>query len=127
MKDITHIKIYVESGYGPSDSAYTELIAISPDSIRYTRNMSNASRKWSYKTDNPVFEQLFHDVATTVESFLSLPDEPFAMDAGIITFVVTYSDKTRKRQDFFLPKTTFMECFSIISHMVPECERNIMR
>ena len=48
--------------------------------------------------------------------------EMFCTDIGGIEFTVTFNDKTRWKQIFWLPGDEFRESFNSIRQMVPACE-----
>ncbi len=127
MADIIRIVIKGGSGYGPADEAFSDKVTIGRDFIRYeytpvVESEINMPRKWAYKTSSPIFQKLFREAAAAVEIILDREDGPFAADAGITSFTVTYADKTKATRDFFLPGDDFKDCFAIIRQMVPGCE-----
>lgn len=127
MKEVVRITIKGSSGYGPYDAAYEDKVTISSDAISYeyipkVQSPENMPRKWSYRTTSPMFYELFQKTALAVEEILNRTEEDFAYDVGEISFSVQYSDKTRRRREFFLPPDDFKDCFMIIKLMVPSCE-----
>ena len=127
MADIIRITIKGESGYVPVERAYRDKVTIDRDSIRYEytpemESVLNMPMKWSYKTSSPIFQKLFNEVAAAVEDILIWEEEPFATDVSIISFTVTYADKTKTKRNFFVPRDVFKECFAVIKQMVPGCE-----
>ena len=77
--------------------------------------------KWSYKTISPIFEKEFDELTTLLPKVMTYEGQ-FVTDAGAITFTITYSDKSREVQVFYLPGDDFKEVFSVIKRMVPGCE-----
>ena len=77
---------------------------------------------WSYKTSSSTFYQLFLNAGKAVEKIIDMDHDLRATDIGCTSFVITYSDKTRKMRNFFLPPNDFKQCFSIIKQMIPGCE-----
>ena len=129
MADIIRIAIKTTSGYCCIDDAYTDKMILCKDSIRYRylpvrESETNATRTWSYKSTNPVFQKLFTDACAVVEEILAREEESFVFDAGTITFRVTFADKTVKVREFFQTTDDFKVLYDIINQMVPECERN---
>lgn len=127
MKEVSRIVIKGESGYGPVDKAYSDKVTIDRDSIQYKYKPTiesevNVTRKWSYKTTSPIFQNLFKEVSEAVEAILNWDEIPFCTDLGVTTFVVTYTDKTKSERNYILPNDDFKECFAIIKQMVPTCE-----
>ena len=127
MKEVTRITIKGSSGYGPYDEAYEDKVTISSDTIRYefipkVQTPDHMARKWSYKTTSLTFNKLFRETVSTVEEILNRSEDDFAFDIGVTSFIVQYSDKTKKKREFFLPSEDFKECFAIVKQMVPGCE-----
>ncbi len=132
MADIIRIAIKTTSGYCCIDDAYTDKMILCKDSIRYRHlpvreNEANATRTWSYKSTNPVFQKLFTEACAVIEEILAREEESFVFDAGTITFRVTFADKTVKLREFFQTTDDFKVLYDIINQMVPECERNYDR
>ena len=48
--------------------------------------------------------------------------EEFCTDIGGIEFFITYSDKTKFQETFWVPSDYFDDVFKVIKSMVPECE-----
>ena len=127
MKDIIRIAIKGESGYCCAEDAYNDKINITRDTIRYEfkpmyGSETNIPRNWSYKTNSPVFQKMYDDLAGLLPEVLTRDEIPFVTDIGATTFIVTYADKTKENRTFFLPGDEFQCVFSIIKQMVPSCE-----
>ena len=128
MKDIIRISIKGESGYCSAEEAYKDKVTITRDSIRYEYrpqyggSETNIARNWSYKTTSSVFQKKFDELAALVPEVLTREEIPFVTDIGESTFVITYSDKSKKTRSFFLPGDEFISVFSIVKQMVPGCE-----
>ena len=125
-KDIIRVVIKGSSGYGPVDEAFKDKVTITRNSIQYEYNPYltseiNPVRRWSYKTTSPIFQKEFDELSTLLPKVMTYEDE-FVMDVGMITFMITYSDKSREERDFYLPGDDFIEVFSVIKKMVPGCE-----
>ena len=126
MREIVKITIKGESGYCSIVDAYRDKVTITNNSIAYEykpyeESDENRSKKWTYRTDSPIFRQLFSEVTKTIPAVLSIC-EPFYCDIGSTTFVITYADKAKEEQYFCLPGHCFKDCFSIIQKMIPGCE-----
>ena len=98
MPDIIKIVIKGASGYCCSDEAYNDKVTITSDSIAYEyipclESELNPKRKWSYKTNSPLFKVL-----------------------------VTYSDKSNYKNIFWVPSDDFKDLFRIIKQMIPSTE-----
>ena len=125
-KDIIRVVIKGSSGYGPVDEAFNDKVTITRDSIRYEyipylASETNPARKWSYKTTSPIFQKEFVELTTLLPKVMTCGGE-FVTDVGAITFTISYSDKSREVQEFYLPGDDFKEVFSVIKKMVPGCE-----
>ena len=125
---IIRIAIKGESGYCCAVDAYNDKITITRGSIRYEYKPvyvsdKNVPRNWSYKTDSPVFQKLYDDLAGLMPEVLTREEIPFVTDIGATTFIATYADKSKGERTFFLPGDEFKDVFSIIKQMVPACEQ----
>ena len=126
-KEIVKIVIKGESGYGPADEAYSDKVTIDQKGISYEytpmyESAMNPARKWSYKTNSPIYQGLYESLKKTIVSVTEISDEMFCTDIGSIEFIVTYDDKTKFKKIFWAPGDEFTEVFSIIKQMVPGCE-----
>ena len=67
MKKIIRVIIKGASGYCSVDEAYTDKVTITSSSIAYEyipeiESEINPKRKWSYKTNNPLFAIVFDKI-----------------------------------------------------------------
>lgn len=127
MNGITKVTIKGESGYGPADETYKDRVTVEANKISYeylpvVESEINPMRKWLYKTTSPVYEKLFNDLVEVMPSIINRNINDFCLDIGAIEIIVSYADKTKWKQTFFLPGDRFKECFAIIKQMVPSCE-----
>ncbi|SHI03723.1 hypothetical protein [Clostridium grantii] len=127
MTEISKIVINGTSGYCCAEESYSDKVTVTKESIAYEYHPIfetdiNPSRKWSYKTNSPVFEKLYADLIDVIPVIVNHDKDIFCTDIGGIEFIITYSDKTKFKEIFFLPGDEFKECFQIIKRMVPECE-----
>ena len=129
MPDIVRITIKGASGYGPVDEAYEDKITLTDSSISYeykphpmSDSESNVYRKWSYKTTNPHFKEVFEEVAAKTPDFINCDDILFTHDIGPTEIIATYNDKHRESANFFCPSEFFKDYFKIIKMLVPEFE-----
>ena len=83
---------------------------------------SNMPLRWSYRTTNPAFGELFDSLAQLMPGILNNPVYLFADDATTIEFSVTYDDKSRVKQEFWVPMDDIQECFAIVRRMLPTLE-----
>lgn len=127
MPAIKRILIKGTSGYGPVDEAYKDKITIERSGIRYDYSPfepmeSNMPLRWSYRTTNPAFGELFDSLAQLMPGILNTPVYLFVDDATAIEFSVTYDDKSRAKQEFWVPTDDIQECFAIVRRMLPTLE-----
>lgn len=127
MPDIIKIVIKGASGYCCSDEAYNDKVTITSDSIAYEyipflESEMNPKRKWSYKTDSPLFKVLYSNVVEMLPRYLEEDSERFCTDIGGIEFIVTYSDKSKYKNIFWVPSDDFKDLFRIIKQMIPSTE-----
>jgi hypothetical protein len=127
MNEITKVTIKGESGYGPADEAYKDRVTVEANMISYEYipvfvAETNPMRKWFYKTTSPIYQKLFNDLVEVMPSIINRDLNEFCTDIGAIEFTVSYADKTKWKETFFLPGDCFKDCFAIIKQMVPDCE-----
>lgn len=127
MKYITRIVIKGVSGYGPADEAYNDKVTITSTSISYEykpiyESELNPSRKWNYKTNSPIFRMMYDKVAGMLPAIIERGIQAFCTDIGGIEFTITYSDKTKFKELYWVPGDYFEELFVAIKRMVPETE-----
>ena len=127
MSDIIRIVIKGASGYCCSDEAYNDKVTITSDSIAYEyipflESELNPKRKWSYKTDSPLFKVLYSNVVEMLPRYLEEDIERFCTDIGGIEFIITYSDKTKYKNIFWVPGDDFLDLFKVIKQMIPATE-----
>ena len=127
MNDIVRVVIETESGYCSAVDVYKDKVTITNDSIRYEKKPmiesdQNPHRKWSYKTNNPSFQQLYADLVRAMPMVFEVGIEEYVCDVGTIRFVLTYEDKQKWDKTFYLPNDRFKEIFNIAKKMVPSCE-----
>ncbi len=127
MAEVVRIVIKGSSGYGPSDEAYKDKLTITSSSIAYEylpyeESVINPKRAWNYKTNSPIFKVTFGKVAAMLPDVLAKDPTMFCTDIGEIECIITYADKTKRKELFWLPGDDFKELFHEIKFMVPECE-----
>lgn len=127
MKYIARIVIKGASGYGSADEAYNDKVTITPTSISYEykpmyESELNPSRKWSYKTNSPIFRMMYDKVAGMLPAIIERGIQEFCTDIGGIEFNITYSDKTKFKEIYWVPGDYFEELLVAIKRMVPETE-----
>lgn len=127
VKYIARIVIKGASGYGSADEAYNDKVTITPTSISYEykpmyESELNPSRKWSYKTNSPIFRMMYDKVAGMLPAIIERGIQEFCTDIGGIEFNITYSDKTKFKEIYWVPGDYFEELLVAIKRMVPETE-----
>ena len=127
VKYIARIVIKGASGYGSADEAYNDKVTITPTSISYEykpmyESELNPSRKWSYKTNSPIFRMMYDKVAVMLPAIIERGIQEFCTDIGGIEFNITYSDKTKFKEIYWVPGDYFEELLVAIKRMVPETE-----
>ena len=127
VKYIARIVIKGASGYGSADEAYNDKFTITPTSISYEykpmyESELNPSRKWSYKTNSPIFRMMYDKVAGMLPAIIVRGIQEFCTDIGGIEFNITYSDKTKFKEIYWVPGDYFEELLVAIKRMVPETE-----
>lgn len=127
VKYISRIVIKGASGYGSEDEAYNDKVTITPTSISYEykpmyESELNLSRKWSYKTNSPIFRMMYDKVAGMLPAIIERGIQEFCTDIGGIEFNITYSDKTKFKEIYWVPGDYFEELLVAIKRMVPETE-----
>ena len=127
MSDIVKIIIKGASGYCCSDEAYNDKVTITSASIAYEyipflESELNPKRKWSYKTDSPLFKVLYSSVVAMLPRYLEEDIERFCTDIGGIEFIITYSDKSKYKKYFWVPGDDFIDLFRVIKQMIPTTE-----
>lgn len=123
------IKIVIKgaSGYCCIDEAFNDKVTITPGSISYeyvpaVESGMNPKRKWSYKTDSPIFKMKYDILVSLMPGVTERDIDVFCTDIGGIEFTITYLDKTKFYKTFWVPSDYFESQFKEIKTMVPECE-----
>ena len=127
MADIVKIVLKGLSGYCCVDEAYEEKISITVDSITYeykpvVESEINPKRKWSYKTNSPIFKMKYNEITNIIPGIIEKGIVEFCTDIGGIEFNITYSDKTKFKKIYWVPGDYFKELFVVIKTLLPECE-----
>lgn len=127
MKEIIRIVIKGSSGYCCYDEAYNDKVTITSDSIsyEYTPNVEseiNPKRKCSYKTNSPIFKMKMDAIKSMIPSIIEREIDEFCTDIGGIEFNITYADKTKFKEIYWVPGDYFEELFIAIKSIVPETE-----
>lgn len=127
MADIVRIVIKGSSGYCCVDEAFNDKVTITPESISYEylpyiETDINPKRKWNYKTSSPIFKMKYEGIAAMLLGIIERGVEEFCTDIGGIEFNITYSDKTKFKETYWVPGDYFEELFIAIKSLVPESE-----
>ena len=123
MTDIVRIVIKGESGFFCFEEAYTDKVILTERSISYEytprqETEINTKRKWSYKTNSPIFKMKYDEVADMLPAVIASDNS----DVGGIEFDVTYSDKKKVKKIFFVGSDQFKVLFAVIKQLVPQTE-----
>lgn len=127
MEDIIKIVIKGASGYCCSDEAYNDKVTITLESISYEyaplmESEINPKRKWSYKTNSPIFKMKFEHITKIISEIIERRIDEFCTDIGGIEFNITYADRTKFKKIYWVPGDYFNELFGMIKKLVPACE-----
>ena len=127
--EIVKIVIKGASGYGPVDESYEDKITMTASSIKYvykphemSKSESSVYRKWSYKTNSPLFRQIYKQAAEKTPFYLYNNESVFTADIWATEITAAFEDKHREKVNFFCPSAFFCEYFGLIKKMVPETE-----
>ncbi len=129
MKDIIRIVVEQESGYwDDEDEEFKTKVTITNEFIQYEykplfESETNMDQEWLYKTNSPIFQEKFDNIAALMPEVMSMDESLQDTDVGATTFVITYADKSKEKKVCFLGHNdTFEKVSSIIGEMVPSCE-----
>ncbi len=127
MAEIIRIVIKGSSGYCCVDEAFKDKVTITENSIAYDyvpylQSDINTKRKWSYKTNSPIFKVNYDVIAKMLPEVIKRDDYKFYTDIGGVEFNITYSDKTRFKETYWVPGDCFKDLFTAIKRLVPETE-----
>ena len=127
MSDIIKMVIKGSSGYCSIYEAFNDKITITSEMISYeyipmVETEINLKRKWNYKTNSPIFKMKYETLVSLMREVTERSIDEFCTDVGGIEFVITYSDKTRFHETFWVPSDYFKTQFKVIKSMIPECE-----
>lgn len=127
MADIVRIVLKGASGYCCFDDAFNDKVTLTNDSISYeyipcVESEINPKRKWKYKTNNPIFKMQYDRISAMVSSAIKEEVLEFCTDIGGIEFNITYSDKTKFKETYWVTSDYFGELFTEIKSLVPETE-----
>ena len=126
MKKITRIVIKSSSGYGAFSDAYDDRITITEKGIQYVYKpldlVTNQPVKWSYRTDRQEFREAWAELCKVIPGALAVEPD-LVLDAGEMSFFVTYEDKSKAAQTFWGVNSELVyTCFRIIRRMLPGSE-----
>lgn len=127
MVTIERIVIKGASGYCCIDEAFNDKVIITPGSISYEyvpaiETEINPKRKWRYITNGQIFKMTFENIAEMLAGIIDNGIDEICTDVREIEINVTYSDKTRFKEIYWVTGDYFQELFRVIKKMVPECE-----
>ena len=115
------------SGFGLTDEAYTEKIAITSEAISYIYNPEvesdfNSKRKWSYKTTSEYFKMVYSELVNEILAIIDGQLSCDGRDGTGIELIVTYADKTEFKELYWCADELFENVFIVLSKLIPEIE-----
>ena len=126
---INRVTIKGASGYCCADEAYEEKISITSSSASYEYRPhpdssleTNIYRKWSYKTNSPVFLHIFNQIAEMTPEILNRDINSAAEDTGMVEIIVTFEDRHSETATYLYTGEFLAEYFRLIRQMVPSTE-----
>ena len=128
MKLVAKLAIRGGSGYGPASEAFEDKLTVDASSVTYELKPMIESetfpvRRWSYKTNSPLFREKFCRLTEAIPKTLAkIPEDAFCTDIGGVDFSITYDDGTKEKKNYWLPGSYFQDAFDIIKTMIPPCE-----
>ena len=129
MKDITKIVIKGSSGFVPMEFYFDEKITITPGYIAFeskpypAETEDDVPRKWKYTSDTPEFKEQFDAIAFEIEEVLACRPDVQITDMNEAEFQITYSDKTKHKENTILFGDWYHDLFMDIKMMVPFTEQ----
>ena len=128
QKEITRITIKGTCGCVDIDHTFNDVLSITNNSISYTYNPiyvtpNNQYIKWSYKTNSNTFKEQFNKVVSLIPDVINYFSELIVTDVPTITFIITYSDKTRYKDIRDLMGDEYETLFSEIRKLIPQTEK----
>ena len=124
------IKIVMESYSGYSIELYRDKLIITSESINYQYTPyieidNYTPQKWSYKTNSPLYGQLWNDVKMMIPEIFGLPDSgDWISDSNTYIITVFFENKQKGKRDFtFCEEPVLTEWLGLIKKMVPSCEK----
>lgn len=127
MADIVRIVIKGASGYCCFHDAFNDKVTLTGESISYEYIPSietemNPKRKWSYKTNSLLFKMQYEQITSMISATIEKEVLEFCTDIGDIEFNITYSDKTKFKEIYWVTSDYFRELFVAIKSLVPATE-----
>lgn len=133
MEEIVKIVIKGTNGYFDSRGQFKDKVTLTKNSISYenkriieTETMEFEDyfyAKWSYKTSSVLFKTQFELISKMMSKAIEQAKEIIdCLDAGEISFIVTYSDKTKIIQSCIGDGDCFKELFNSIKVLCPTQE-----
>ncbi len=127
MEEIIRIVIKGASGFCYEDKAYEDKLTLTSSSISYEckpeiESKINPKVKWSYKTSSELFKIQFEKISKMLPEIIENDFMMFCDDAQPISFIVTYSDKTRIQKSCFAVSDYFEELCKEIKVLCPSQE-----
>lgn len=127
MAEIVRIVIKGSSGYWAGNESFSDKITIAPGSMSYEympmmESDTNPKRKWRYTTTSSIINLKHKEIAKMVSAVIDSEITEFCTDIGGIEFNVTFADKTKFKNIYWVPGDHFEDLFRLIKSIVPDCE-----
>lgn len=132
MEEIVKIVIEGTNGYFHSRGQFRDKVTLTKNSISYEYKPTIKTEtakfeeyfyaKWSYKTSSVLFKTQFKLISKMMPQAIEEANEVECLDAGEISFIVIYSDKTKIIQSCFGVGDCFKELFNSIKVLCPTQE-----
>lgn len=127
MKDIVRIVIKGTSRWGWIEESFKDKVTITSEMIEYEytpykETEINPKRKWRYKINSLIFKMKFEVISDMVSEIIKRDITEFWTDVGGIEFSITYSDKSKFKEIYWVSSDYFEELFMVIKSLVPKCE-----
>ena len=126
MKTVERITIIGKSGYLEMHRPYRDKVMITSKGIQYqlvNHFQLDPDQKWTYRTNNPSFQQLFRDAVEMLPGVLEYDESDYVLlDGEPIKLTVTYNKEESVSKEILFPDGVIIDFFRIIRKMVPPLE-----
>lgn len=128
MAEITKIVITKNPGYGCSSFMFQEKITLTVNSIEYKliphmNNKRDTEIHWKYQSSSGAVKDKIKEAFDELGKIIWLDENAACLDIGSIEFIITYSDKTKLKKNFWRPPTDFRSGLLAVRDLVPYLEQ----